>query len=217
MIVVLIRSIILYIAVLIALRTMGKGEIAEMNAFDLVITLLIAEVAAIPMQNNEIPILYGIASITGLVFMQIIISFFTLKSRKVRFLLNGKPSILIDKGVINYNTLKHERVTLDELLEQLRVQGYFNLKDVQYAILETDGNLSVVPKSTYQNPPTKDFECLPVPLILDGKLLKSNLSHINKDVEWLLGSLRNYGIHSFSDILICILDEHNKLFVQKKQ
>lgn len=217
MIVVLIRSIILYIAVLISLRVMGKGEIAEMNAFDLVITLLLAEVAAIPMQNNEIPILYGIASITGLVFMQIIISFITLKSRKVRFLLNGKPSILIDKGKIDYKSLKEERVTLDELLEQLRVQGYFNLKDVQYAILETDGNLSVVPKSTYQSTPTKDFERLPVPLILDGELLKSNLSHIKRDTDWLLGSLRNHGIHSISETLICVLDEHDKLFVQKKQ
>lgn len=217
MIVVLIRSIILYIAVLISLRVMGKGEIAEMNAFDLVITLLLAEVAAIPMQNNEIPILYGIASITGLVFMQIVISFITLKSRKVRFLLNGKPTILIDNGIIDYQALKHERVTLDELLEQLRVQGYFNLKDVQYAILETDGNLSVVPKSTYQNPPSKDFNRLPVPLILDGELLKSNLNHINRDVDWLLGSLRNYGIHSISQTLICVLDENDKLFVQKKQ
>lgn len=217
MIVVLVRSVVLYIAVLIALRTMGKGEIAEMNSFDLVITLLIAEVAAIPMQDNQIPILYGIASITGLVFMQIIISFLTLKSRKVRFFLNGKPSILINKGIIDYNALRDERVTLDELLEQLRIQGYFNLKDVQYAILETDGNLSVVPKSNYQSTPIKDFEHLPVPLILDGKLLKSNLNHTNRDIDWLLGSLKNYGIHSVSETLICILDENDKLFVQKKQ
>lgn len=216
MIVVLIRSVILYLAVLIALRTMGKGEIAEMNSFDLVITLLIAEVAAIPMQDNQIPILYGLASITGLVFMQIVISFITLKSRKFRFLLNGKPSVLIDKGNIDYKALKDERVTLDELLEQLRVQGYFNLKDVHYAILETDGNLSVVPKSDYQSTPNKDFNHLPIPLILDGKLLRSNLSSMNKDDNWLLSSLRNHGIHSISETLICILDENDKLFIQKK-
>ena len=216
MIVVFIRSIILYIAVLISLRVMGKGEIAEMNAFDLVITLLIAEVAAIPMQDNEIPLLYGVASITGLVFMQIIISFITLRSRKIRFMLNGVPTLLIDKGTIDYKALKRERITLDELLEQLRINGYFNLNDIQYVILETDGNLSIVPKSTYNSTPTKDFNRLPIPLILDGKLLNSNLEHANKDTDWLLKSLKNHGINSISETLICILDEYENLFIQKK-
>ncbi|MGL5755904.1 MAG: DUF421 domain-containing protein [Paraclostridium sp.] len=216
MIVVLIRSIFLYIAVLIALRVMGKGEIAEMNSFDLVITLLIAEVAAIPMQDNEIPIIYGISSITGLVFMQIIISYLTLKFRSVRLLLNGKPAILIDKGKINYNALKLERVTMDELLEQLRVQGYFNLKDVYYAILETDGNLSIVPTPSYEKVPKKNFNHLPIPLILDGQLIKSNLDSINKNTDWLLSILKKYNIDSICDTLICILDEKDSFFIQKK-
>lgn len=137
MLVVLIRSIILYISVLIALRVMGKGEIAEMNAFDLVITLLIAEVAAIPMQDNNIPMLYGIASITGLVFLEILISYISLKSRTMSKILSGSPAILIDKSKLNYKQLKKERVSIEELLEELRTQGYFNLKEVQYAILET--------------------------------------------------------------------------------
>lgn len=216
MIVVLIRSIFLYIAVLIALRVMGKGEIAEMNSFDLVITLLIAEVAAIPMQNNEIPIVYGIASITGLVFMQIIISYFTLKFRGFRLLLNGKPAILIDKGKINYSSLKIERVTMDELLEQLRIQGYFNLKDVYYAILETDGNLSIVPTPNYEKIPKKNFNHLPLPLILDGQLIKDNLDSINKNTDWLLSILKKYNINSICDTLICILDEQDNFFIQRK-
>jgi uncharacterized membrane protein YcaP (DUF421 family) len=216
MIVVLIRSIVLYIAVLIALRIMGKGEIAEMNSFDLVITLLIAEVAAIPMQNNEIPIIYGIAAITGLVFMQIIISYVTLKSRRFRILLNGDPSILIDKGHINYRALKLERVTMDELLEQLRIQGYFNLKDVYYAILETDGNLSIVPTPGYEKIPKENFNHLPVPLILDGQLLKYNLRSINKDANWVLSVLKKHNINSISDTLICILDEKDNFFIQRK-
>ncbi|MCU9809124.1 DUF421 domain-containing protein [Paraclostridium sp. AKS46] len=191
MIVVLIRSIVLYMAVLISLRIMGKGEIAEMNSFDLVITLLIAEVAAIPMQNNEIPIIYGIASITGLVFMQIIISFLTLKFKSIRFLLNGNPAILIDKGRLNYKALKEERVSMDELLEQLRIQGYFNLKDVYYAILETDGNLSIVPTPSYEKVPTENFKHLPLPLILDGEIIKQNLNSINKSSDWLLSILKN--------------------------
>ena len=216
MIVVLIRSILLYIAVLIALRVMGKGEIAEMNSFDLVITLLIAEVAAIPMQNNEIPIVYGIASITGLVFMQIIISYLTLKFRSVRLIFNGKPAILIDKGKINYSELKSERVTMDELLEQLRIQGYFNLKDVYYAILETDGNLSIVPTPSYEKVPTKNFKRIPLPLILDGELLKTNLDLINKDKNWILSILKKNNINSINETLICILDEPDNFFIQKK-
>ncbi|WP_148550135.1 DUF421 domain-containing protein [Paraclostridium bifermentans] len=216
MIVVLIRSIVLYMAVLISLRIMGKGEIAEMNSFDLVITLLIAEVAAIPMQNNEIPIIYGIASITGLVFMQIIISFLTLKFKSIRFLLNGNPAILIDKGRLNYKALKEERVSMDELLEQLRIQGYFNLKDVYYAILETDGNLSIVPTPSYEKVPTENFKHLPLPLILDGEIIKQNLKSINKSSDWLLSILKKNNINSVSETLICVLDEKDNFFIQKK-
>ncbi|WP_312287762.1 DUF421 domain-containing protein, partial [Terrisporobacter sp.] len=122
MLVVFIRSIILYIAVLVSLRIMGKGEIAEMNCFDLVITLLIAEVASTPMENNDIPMLYGIAALTGLVFMQTLISILGLKSKFIGRLVSGKPSILINKGKIDYNALKKEKITINELLEQLRVQ-----------------------------------------------------------------------------------------------
>ena len=181
MITVFIRSIILYIALLISLRIMGKGEIAEMNSFDLVITFLLAEVASIPMENNNIPLLYGIASITALVLMQAFISYFALKSRKVSTLLSGKPSILINKGKIDYKELKKERISIDEIFEQLRIQGYFNINDVQYAILETDGNLSVVPSTSYEDNQFKDFKHLPIPLIIDGKIINDSLKSIKKD------------------------------------
>ncbi|NMS91781.1 DUF421 domain-containing protein [Clostridioides difficile] len=217
MTVVLIRSIILYITVLIALRVMGKGEIAEMNCFDLVITLLIAEVASVPMENNNIPIINGVAAITGLVIMQTLISFLSLKSRKLSSFLSGKPSILIDKGKIVYKELKKERVSIDELLEQLRIQGYFNLKDVQYAILETDGNLSVVPASSYNSTPPRAFNHLPIPLILDGRIINENLDMAKKDTNWLMGILKSNHIEAFKDVLICVLDENDKIFIQNKK
>ena len=113
MLVVFIRSIILYVAVLISLRVMGKGEIAEMNCFDLVITLLIAEVASTPMENNDIPMLYGVAALTGLIFMQTLISLLGLKFRSVGRIVSGKPSILIDKGKIDYKMLKKEKITIN--------------------------------------------------------------------------------------------------------
>ena len=216
MLVVFIRSMILYMAVLIGLRLMGKGEIAEMNCFDLVITLLIADVASSPMENNDIPLIYGIASVTGLVFMQTIISLLGIKARFISKIVSGKPSILINKGKIDYKELKNEKITIDELLEQLRVQGYFNLKYVQYALLETDGNLSVVPTTTYTATPNREYHHLPVSLIQDGKIMKNNLKLINEDESWLLNILKSHHISNVEDVLICVLDEYDKIFIQKK-
>lgn len=216
MIVVFIRSIILYTAVLISMRIMGKGEIAEMNCFDLVITLLIAEVASLPMENNDIPMINGIAALTGLVAMQTIVSFLSLKFRSISTILSGKPSILINKGQIDYKELKKERVSINELLEQLRIQGYFNIKYIQYAILETDGSLSIVPTSNYNSTPPREYNRIPTPLILDGKIIKENLKKIKKDESWLMGVLRSYNINKTKDVLICILDEYDKIVLQRK-
>ena len=216
MLVVFIRTIILYISVLIALRIMGKGEIAEMNAFDLVITLLIAEVAAIPMQDNSIPMIYGVASITGLVFIEILISYITLKSRTLSKIISGNAAILIHKNKLDYKQLKKERISIEELLEELRTQGYFSLKDIQYAILETDGDLSIVPSPSYDSSKTSEFKHLPLPVIIDGKTIKSNLNEINKDEGWILKLLKSNNIKSVKDILICIVDENDDIFIQKK-
>lgn len=216
MILVLIRSIILYIVILIALRIMGKGEIAEMNVFDLVITLLIAEVASFPMENSDIPIINAISSVTGLVFVQIIISYISTKSRTIRTFLCGSPSILIDKGKINYKEMKKQRITIDELLEQLRIEGYFKLQDVQYAILEVDGNLSILPSPLYKDIPTKYFKHLPISVILDGNIIKNNLKLIKKDINWLNSILNSNKIKDISEVLILSVDENNKIFIQKR-
>lgn len=216
MLVVFIRSIILYMAVLISLRVMGKGEIAEMNCFDLVITLLIAEVASTPMENNDIPLLYGIASLIGLVFIQTVISVISLKFRSISRFVSGKPSILINKGKIDYKILKKEKITIDELLEQLRVQGYFNIKYVQYALLETDGNLSVVPTTNYNSTPSVEYKHMPISLIQDGKIIKESLKSIQEDETWLNNILKSHHIDNIKDVLLCVLDEYDKIFIQKK-
>ena len=217
MLVVFIRSIILYIAVLIALRVMGKGEIAEMNAFDLVITLLLSEVAAIPMQDNSIPIIYGISSITALVFIEILISYIALKSRTVSKILSGSPTVLINKSKLNYKQLKKERISIEELLESLHSQGYFNLKDVQYALLETDGNLSIVPSPSYDSSKETDFKHLHIPVIIDGKVIKDNLNELNKDEKWILKTLKSKNIKKVKDVLIFMIDENDDIFIQRKK
>ena len=216
MLVVFIRSIILYVAVLISLRVMGKGEIAEMNCFDLVITLLIVEVASTPMENNDIPLLYGIASLIGLVFIQTVISVISLKFRSISRFVSGKPSILINKGKIDYKILKKEKITIDELLEQLRIQGYFNIKYVQYALLETDGNLSVVPTTNYNSTPSVEYKHMPISLIQDGKIIKESLKSIQEDETWLNNILKSHHIDNVKDVLLCVLDEYDKIFIQKK-
>ena len=216
MLVVFIRRIILYVAVLISLRVMGKGEIAEMNCFDLVITLLIAEVASTPMENNDIPLLYGIASLIGLVFIQTVISVISLKFRSISRFVSGKPSILINKGKIDYKILKKEKITIDELLEQLRIQGYFNIKYVQYALLETDGNLSVVPTTNYNSTPSVEYKHMPISLIQDGKIIKESLKSIQEDETWLNNILKSHHIDNVKDVLLCVLDEYDKIFIQKK-
>ncbi|MEG0855302.1 MAG: DUF421 domain-containing protein [Terrisporobacter sp.] len=216
MLVVFVRSIILYLAVLVSLRVMGKSEIAEMNCFDLVITLLIAEVASTPMENNDIPILYGLSALTALVFIQTIISMIGLKFRRINNFISGKPSILINKGLIDANELRKEKVTINELLEQLRIQGYFNIKQIQYAILETDGNLSVVPATNYNTTPSREFNHLPLSLIIDGYIIKDNLKLIDKDVNWLLNTLNSHHIDKPKDVLLCILDEYDNIYIQKK-
>ncbi|MDR0879150.1 MAG: DUF421 domain-containing protein [Clostridioides sp.] len=217
MLVVLIRSILLYIAVLIAMRLMGKGEIAEMNCFDLVITLLIAEVAAVPMENNDIPILKGIAAIVGLVLMQTLVSFISLKSKTFHRILSGGSTVIIDNGTILYKALKRERINIEELMEQLRVQGYFNLKDIQYAILESDGSLSVVPTTNYNTTPSKKYVHLPIPLIVDGIVSEKGLKSADKDFCWLEGILKSHHIDKPEHVLVCILDEYDKIFIQPKQ
>ena len=189
MLVVFIRSIILYVAVLISLRVMGKGEIAEMNCFDLLI---------------------------GLVFIQTVISVISLKFRSISRFVSGKPSILINKGKIDYKILKKEKITIDELLEQLRIQGYFNIKYVQYALLETDGNLSVVPTTNYNSTPSVEYKHMPISLIQDGKIIKESLKSIQEDETWLNNILKSHHIDNIKDVLLCVLDEYDKIFIQKK-
>lgn len=217
MLIIFFRSIILYILVLLALRVMGKGEIAEMNCFDLVVTLLIADVVSVSIENNSIPILYSFAAVTGITFLQISISFLSLKNKKVGSLLSGGPSILIEKGKINQKSLKKERITIDELLEQLRVNGFFNISDVSYAILETDGQLSILPNPSYNDIPKKEYKHLPISLILDGVIMKENLSMVNKNMHWLNGVLNAHHIKSVDEVLLLVLDGYDKVFIQKNR
>ena len=136
--------------------------------------------------------------------------------RSISRFVSGKPSILINKGKIDYKILKKEKITIDELLEQLRIQGYFNIKYVQYALLETDGNLSVVPTTNYNSTPSVEYKHMPISLIQDGKIIKESLKSIQEDETWLNNILKSHHIDNVKDVLLCVLDEYDKIFIQKK-
>ena len=175
------RAIVLYIIVLIVMRLMGKREIGQMQPFELAISIMIADLASIPMTETGIPISNGIIPILGLLVMHLIISILNIKSTKAREIICGKPSILIYRGKIDQKALKKERFTINELEERLRNNNIFNIGDVEYAILETSGQVTVIQKPEKRNTIPEDFninpeyEGIPYDLVIDGKIMHENL------------------------------------------
>lgn len=222
MLIVFFRSIILYIIVLIVMRLMGKREIGQLQPFELAISIMIADLAAVPMAETGIPITNGIIPILGLLVMHLLISIINLKSTKIREILCGKPSILIYRGKIDEKALKKERFTLNELQERLRGSNVVNLADVEYAILETNGQVTVIQKPDKRTTIPKDFnitptyEGIPYDLVIDGKVLYKNLKAIGKDYFWLKKQVEKFNIKP-EEALIVTFDGANQIFCQKKE
>ena len=221
MLIVFFRSIVLYIIVLIVMRLMGKREIGQLQPFELAIAIMIADLAAVPMAETGIPISNGIIPILGLLVMHLIISFLNLKSMKIREILCGKPAILIYGGKIDEKVLKKERFTLNELQERLRSSNVVNLGDVEYAILETSGQVTVIQKPDKRTTTPKDFnimpeyEGIPYDLVVDGKVMYNNLKIIGKDYNWLKKQVNKFNMEP-EEALIVTFDGGNQIFCQKK-
>lgn len=216
------RSIILYIIVLIVMRFMGKREIGQMQPFELAISIMIADLASIPMTEIGIPISNGIIPILGLLLMHLLISIINLKSLKGREIICGKPAILIYRGKINEKTLKKERFTINELQERLRSNNVVNLGDVEYAILETSGEVTVIQKPNKRNTTPEDFniepdyEGIPYDLVVDGKVMNKNLTAIGKNYSWLKKQVEKFGIKP-EEALVVTLDGKGQIFCQEKE
>jgi len=223
MFIVLIRAIILYFTVVFIMRVMGKRQIGQLQPFELVIALMVSELAAMPMQNTGIPLVHGIIPIITLLVLQVLISTLQLKSETARIIFCGKPSILIEKGKININELKNNRLNINDLLEELRLKEHFNIGDIEYAILETGGQISIIPKSDIQPATRKDLkilpiqDTLPVALILDGKINNKNLEVINKDKSWLNKQLKKNNILAADEVFLASLDSKGNLSYQLKK
>lgn len=213
------RAIVLYILVLVVMRLMGKREIGQMQPFELAISIMIADLAATPMTETGVPISNGIMPILGLLVMHLIISMINIKSTKAREIVCGKPTILIYRGRIDQKALKKERFTINELEERLRDNSIFNIGDVEYAILETSGQVTVIPKPNKRATTPEDFniepkyEGIPYDLVVDGKVMYKNLEKIGKNYVWLQKQTEKFGIKP-EEALIVTIDGDNQFFCQ---
>ncbi|SKC84980.1 YetF domain-containing protein [Maledivibacter halophilus] len=222
MITIFIRTVVLYILVVIAIRIMGKGELSELQPYELVVIIMISELASLPMETVEMPFVNGVVAISTLVFLQVIISFITLKSEKARSIICGKPNILIKKGKILDRELKRLRISMNDLIEQLRIKNFPNIDDVEFAILETNGDLSVIPKSSKRPLTPSDInlkvenEDLPIGLILDGKINQDNLNKASLNFNWLYTELKKQNIDDIDKVLYASVDKNKTLKVHFK-
>ena len=216
------RAVILYILVLFVMRLMGKREIGQLQPFELAISIMIADLASIPMTDTGIPISNGIIPILGLLLMHLLISLLNMKSMKSREILCGKPTILVYRGKINEKALKKERFTINELQERLRGKDVVNLGDVEYAILETSGEVTVIQKPEKRNTIpedfgiTPDYEGIPYDLVIDGKIMYKNLEVLGKNYTWLKKEVEKFKMKP-EEALVVTLDGKGQMFCQKKE
>ena len=221
MLITFVRAVILYIIVLVVMRFMGKREIGQLQPFEFVIAIMIADLAIVPMSEIGIPIINGIIPILGLLVMHLLISYINLKSIKMRALICGKPSILIYRGHINEDIMIKERFTINELQEKIRSMGVDSIADVEFAILETSGQISVIQKPEKRNTKPEDFGIMPeyegiaYDLVIDGVVMNENLQLLNKDYEWLKREVEKFGYEP-EDALIVTINAQNEIFSQKK-
>jgi uncharacterized membrane protein YcaP (DUF421 family) len=203
-----------------SMRLMGKKQIGQLEPFELAIAIMISELASLPMQDTRIPIMHGIIPIITLLVLQTILALIQIKSEKMRVILSGKPSILVRSGKIDIVELKKEKFNINDLMEELRLQGYYNIEDIEYAILETSGQLSIIPKTELSNVTKSDLnivvsqDSLPVTLILNGRINKENLKIINKDENWIKAQLKQNKISSIKDVFLALMDSKGKFYYQ---
>lgn len=216
------RSLILYAVVVLVIRVMGKRQVGQLQPFELVIAIMIAELASIPADDVGIPLAKGLVPIFALVFAQVTISFISLKSERFRAFICGSPSIIIENGVLQQKNLERLRINLNDLLEQLRTQNIANIDDVEFALLETNGSLTVFPKSDKKPATLEDLniqgkpEDIPITLIMDGRIMGKNLQRSGQSVDWLMDRIKEQGLNR-DDIFFAYLDTQGELKVTAKQ
>lgn len=207
-----VRTIITYILVVIAVRIMGKRQVGQLEPTELVVTLMISDLATIPLGHVSIPLVHGIVPILTLIIAEATLSFIDLKSRRFRKFMSGTPIVVIKDGKMCEKAMEKLRFNIDDLLEMLRMQGNTDINEIKYAILETSGNLSVIPKTRIK---TEEINYLGLPFmfICDGNISQKALKLYNKNDDWLKKQLKGAKI---SEILFAGIDENGKFYLQKR-
>lgn len=218
-----IRTIITYALVIFALRLMGKRQIGELQPSELVVAIMISDLATMPMSDVSIPLAYGIVPIFTLVICEILLSFISLKSEAFRVFMSGKPQLLVKEGKLQIDEMLHARVNIDDLMEELRKGGYFSLNDVDTVVLETGGTISVIPSREAAPPTNKDLSIsakqqkISYIYISDGKIRQSELKRSGKDSKWIKKQLDKKGISKTEDVFILSEDGEGNIFIQRKE
>ena len=218
MIVTLLRTIILYILIVAGIRLLGKRQVGELEPTELVLALIIADLASVPMQDNGIPLVDGVIPIIVLLCLAMIMSVLMVRSVKFRALLCGRPSIVIAQGRLKQEELRRNRLTVDELMEELRAKGYTDLTTIQYAVLETNGQLSVLPfaaekpATAGQMGLTPTDPGLPAILISDGRLISHNLKDRGYEEHWLQKQLEEHGVKRVDQVFLLTVDEQGQTY-----
>ncbi|WP_038090906.1 DUF421 domain-containing protein [Tumebacillus flagellatus] len=219
----LLRVVLFYFVILASMRLMGKREIGQLSVFDLVVSVMIAEVAAMTLESEKMPIMRGVVIVALLVVLQISMSWLTLKSVTLRSIVEGKPTLLIANGKIRDDEMRRTRYSLSDLMTQLREKDIATVSDVEFAILETTGKLSVFPKAEKRPVTPEDLGLtvprtgLPLPLIVDGTVMDGNLEKIGQTRFWLKNELQKYGHSEFRKIFYCSIDNQGSLFIDPKE
>ena len=223
MVIAVVRSVILYLFIVVGIRLLGKHQVSELEPAEFVLALIIADVASVPMQDYGIPLMMGIIPIITLLCLSMILSVLTMKSLRIRTLLTGAPSILIRNGKLDQKEMRRARMTVDEMFEELRLQGYTDPSSIQYAVLETNGQLSLLPYAA-QKPPTADDMDIPVsdsglPLVLinDGRLISANLKRRGLDEAWLNKRLAEHKANHVREVFLLTVDEQNQTYFVRKE
>lgn len=223
MIILVVRTLILYVVVITALRIMGKRQIGELQPSELVVAIMISDLACVPMQDIRIPLLAGVVPVFTLIIAEIVMSFMTLKSKKFRKFITGEPSIIIYDGHINEKEMERLRFNMNDLIEELRMNNYPNIADIEVAVLETNGQISIIPKAHARAVTVSDMkiknpskEGLVYMLISDGELNKNELKRCGKSEQWILDELKKRKIEKLNEVFIASLDMQGELFIQMK-
>lgn len=223
MLTIIIRSIIIYLIVLFLFRIMGKRQLGQMQPFELVLTLIIADLATIPMAEVGVPVLHGIIPLFTLVILHFLLTLLTRSSTTMAAVVSGKPVIVINAEGIDYKAMKKLSITVDDILEAMRGLGYFSLDQVEFAIMETNGKLSVLPKAKYAPATNESVKAkveksvIPINLVCEGKIMKENLPIAGVSENFVRSFLKEKNPHAkLKDVLVMTFDKNGQVYLQYK-